>query len=289
MSLLVNPEFQILRGVRLVRVGAIPLAVRACALAMPRLASAQAPPGPMHPVANANSDAADPTGYGDVTRTHRPPPRPATKNDIAGVWKFNQDDSDDILEKLKEALKGPDYPTDAEIISSTTDIQRLYQSGIGSIKLRAKYEQEDGNIVITALPHQVSGAKLLEQIAAQMLAKKLPMIEDLRDESDHENPTRLLIIPKNKRFDVESVMSHLFATTDLEKNYRVNLNMIGLNGKPQVKNLRQILTEWISFRTETVRRRLQYRLDKVLARLHILQGLINSLFEHRRSDSHYSS
>ncbi|WNB75215.1 DNA topoisomerase IV subunit A [Methylomonas koyamae] len=178
------------------------------------------------------------------------------------------------LEGLLEHIKGPDFPTDAEIVTPAADLQKLYLTGNGSVKMRAKYEIEDGNIVITALPHQVSGAKLLEQIAAQMLAKKLPMIEDLRDESDHENPTRLLIIPKTKRTDFDAVMSHLFATTDLEKNYRVNLNMIGLNGKPQVKNLRQILTEWVAFRTETVRRRLQYRLDKVLARLHILEGLL---------------
>ena len=150
----------------------------------------------------------------------------------------------------------------------------MYFSGGGSIKMRAKYEQEDGNIVITALPHQVSGAKLMEQIAAQMLAKKLPMIEDLRDESDHENPTRLLVIPRSKRIDVDEVMSHLFATTDLEKSYRVNMNMIGLDGRPKVKGLRDILVEWLSFRTETVRKRLQYRLDKVLARLHILDGLL---------------
>jgi topoisomerase-4 subunit A len=184
------------------------------------------------------------------------------------------DEPETPLEALLAHVKGPDYPTDAEIITSAADIQKMYHSGNGSVKMRAKYELEDGNIIITALPHQVSGAKLLEQIAAQMLAKKLPMIEDLRDESDHENPTRLLIIPKGKRIDVEAVMSHLFATTDLEKNYRINMNMIGLNGKPQVKNLRQILTEWLSFRTETVRRRLQYRLDKVLARLHILDGLL---------------
>lgn len=171
-------------------------------------------------------------------------------------------------------VKGPDYPTDAEIISSAADIVKIYQTGGGSVKMRAKYEVEDGNIVITALPHQVSGAKLMEQIAAQMLAKKLPMIEDLRDESDHETPTRLLIIPKTKRLDVESVMSHLFATTDLEKSYRVNLNMIGLDGRPQVKNLRHILTEWLVYRTDTVKRRLQHRLDKVLARLHILEGLL---------------
>ncbi len=184
------------------------------------------------------------------------------------------DDPETPLEGLLTHIKGPDYPTDAEIITSAADIQKLYTTGNGSVKMRAKYEVEEGCIVITALPHQVSGAKLLEQIAAQMLAKKLPMIEDLRDESDHENPTRLLIIPKNKRIDVDAVMSHLFATTDLEKNYRVNMNMIGLNGKPGVKNLLQILTEWLKFRTETVRRRLQYRLDKVLARLHILEGLL---------------
>jgi len=184
------------------------------------------------------------------------------------------DEPETPLESLLTHIKGPDFPTDAEIVTPAADLQKLYLTGNGSVKMRAKYEVEDGNIVITALPHQVSGAKLLEQIAAQMLAKKLPMIEDLRDESDHENPTRLLIIPKTKRTDVDAVMSHLFATTDLEKNFRVNLNMIGLNGKPQVKNLRQILTEWISFRTETVRRRLQFRLDKVLARLHILEGLL---------------
>lgn len=178
------------------------------------------------------------------------------------------------LESLQAYIKGPDYPTDAEIITSVEDISKMYMTGNGSIKMRAKYEMEENNVVITALPHQVSGAKLLEQIAAQMLAKKLPMIEDLRDESDHENPTRLLIIPKSKRIDVETVMSHLFATTDLEKNFRVNMNMIGLNGRPVVKNLRDILSEWLVFRTQTVRRRLQYRLDKIIARLHILEGLL---------------
>ncbi|MEF3076436.1 DNA topoisomerase IV subunit A [Methylobacter sp. Wu1] len=184
------------------------------------------------------------------------------------------DDPDCPPDAIFRHIKGPDYPTDAEIITSAEEIRKMYISGGGSIKMRAKYELEDGNIVITALPHQVSGAKLMEQIAAQMLAKKLPMIEDLRDESDHENPTRLLVIPKSKRLDVEAVMSHLFATTDLERSYRVNMNMIGLDGRPQVKGLRDILTEWLSFRTETVRRRLQHRLDKVLARLHILEGLL---------------
>ncbi len=184
------------------------------------------------------------------------------------------DEPDAPLDKLLEHIKGPDYPTEAEIISPADEIRRIYESGGGSVKMRAKYEQEDGNIVITALPYQVSGAKLMEQIAAQMLAKKLPMIDDLRDESDHENPTRLVIMPKSKRIDVDEVMSHLFATTDLEKSYRVNLNMIGLDGRPKVKNLRGILTEWLTFRTETVRKRLQYRLDKVLARLHVLEGLL---------------
>jgi topoisomerase-4 subunit A len=184
------------------------------------------------------------------------------------------DNPDSTFETIFSHIKGPDYPTDAEIITSADDIQKMYLSGGGSVKMRAKYEEEDGTIVITSLPHQVSGAKLLEQIAAQMLAKKLPMIEDLRDESDHENQTRLLIIPKSKRIDVDEIMSHLFATTDLEKSYRINMNMIGLDGRPKVKNLREILVEWLSFRTETVRRRLQYRLDKVLARLHILDGLL---------------
>ncbi len=199
---------------------------------------------------------------------------PHNLREVAAACLQLLDKPDSTLEDLFEHIKGPDYPTDAEIITSAEDIQKMYLSGGGSIKMRAIYEQEEGNIVITALPHQVSGAKLMEQIAAQMLAKKLPMIEDLRDESDHENPTRLLIIPKSKRIDVDAVMSHLFTTTDLEKSYRVNMNMIGMDGKPKVKGLRDILVEWLAFRTETVRRRLQYRLDKVLARLYILDGLL---------------
>ena len=178
------------------------------------------------------------------------------------------------IEDLFTFVPGPDYPTDAEIITPSAEIQKMYINGGGSIRMRAKYEVEDNNIVITALPHQVSGSKLIEQIAGQMIAKKLPMIEDLRDESDHENPTRILVMPRSKCVDVDEVMSHLFATTDLEKNYRVNMNMIGLNGRPAVKGLREILVEWLQFRTETVRRRLQFRLDKVLARLHILEGLL---------------
>ncbi len=194
--------------------------------------------------------------------------------EVAGACIHLLDKPNAPLDELLGHIQGPDYPTEAEIITSRDDIQKIYESGGGSIKMRAKFEQEDGNIVITALPYQVSGSKLMQDIAAQMLAKKLPMIEDLRDESDHENPTRLVVIPKSKRINVDEVMSHLFATTDLEKSYRVNLNMIGLDGRPRVKNLREILVEWLTFRTETVRKRLQYRLDKVLARLHVLDGLL---------------
>ncbi|MGL5303440.1 MAG: DNA topoisomerase IV subunit A, partial [Aeromonas sp.] len=178
------------------------------------------------------------------------------------------------LDALMAHIKGPDYPTNAEIITPAGDIRKIYETGKGSIKLRAVWSEEDGEIVITSLPHQASGAKIIEQIAAQMVAKKLPMVSDLRDESDHENPTRLVIIPRSNRVDMEGLMAHLFATTDLEKNYRVNLNILGLDNRPQVKTLKMILSEWIIFRRETVRRRLQYRLDKVLARLHILEGLL---------------
>ena len=199
---------------------------------------------------------------------------PHNLREVANACVHLLDTPDASLEDIFKFIQGPDYPTDAEIISSREDIQKIYINGHGSVRMRAKYELEEHNIIITALPHQVSGAKLLEQIAAQMQAKKLPMIEDLRDESDHEKPTRLVVIPRSKRADVETIMSHLFATTDLERTYRVNLNMIGLNGGPKVKGLREILVEWLSFRTETVRRRLQYRLDKILARLHILEGLL---------------
>ncbi|MEW8431340.1 MAG: DNA topoisomerase IV subunit A, partial [gamma proteobacterium symbiont of Ctena orbiculata] len=176
--------------------------------------------------------------------------------------------------ELMMHVHGPDYPTEAEIITPADELLKIYEGGNGSIRMRARYERENGDILITALPHQVSGAKVLEQIAAQMQAKKLPLIEDLRDESDHENPTRLVIVPRSNRVDVERVMSHLFATTDLERTYRVNMNLIGINGRPAVKDLRSLLKEWLKFRTETVRRRLQYRLDQVLDRLHILEGLM---------------
>ena len=186
-----------------------------------------------------------------------------------------------LLEKPKATIpdllgfvKGPDFPTAAEIISSKEEISQMYETGHGSLRMRAVYKKEDTDIIVTELPFQVSGSKVLEQIAQQMLAKKLPMIEDLRDESDHEHPTRLVIVPRSNRVKVDEIMKHLFATTDLERTYRVNMNMIGLNGRPQVKNLKSILKEWLEFRIETVRRRLQWRLDKVEKRLHILEGLM---------------
>src|SRR5690554_4139350 len=178
------------------------------------------------------------------------------------------------LSDIMEHMRGPDYPTDAEIITPHHEIVKIYETGRGGIRMRAKYHMEEGEVVITALPHQASGAKVLEQIAAQMQAKKLPMVTDLRDESDHENPTRLIIVPRSNRVDIEQMMQHLFATTDLEKNYRVNMNMLGLDGRPQVKPMLSILKEWLTFRQETVTRRTQHRLDKILARLHILEGLL---------------
>ncbi len=178
------------------------------------------------------------------------------------------------VEELCEHIPAPDFPTEAEIITPREDLLKVYQSGNGSVRMRARFERDQGDIIITALPHQVSGAKVLEQIAAQMQAKKLPMVEDLRDESDHENPTRLVIVPRSNRVDVDRLMSHLFATTDLERSYRVNLNVIGLNGRPQVKNLQELLKEWLAFRFMTVRRRLEFRLGKVTDRLHLLEGLL---------------
>jgi topoisomerase-4 subunit A len=178
------------------------------------------------------------------------------------------------LQDIGKHIKGPDFPTEAEIITPQSEIEEMYRTGRGTMKARATYVKENGEIVITALPYQVSGAKILEQIAAQMQKKKLPMVVDLKDESDHENPTRIVIVPRSNRVDIDSVMSHLFSTTDLEKNYRVNFNMIGINKRPQVKDLVSLLKEWLQFRTVTVRRRLQFRLDKILDRLHILDGLL---------------
>ncbi len=175
---------------------------------------------------------------------------------------------------LMTHIQGPDYPTEAEIITAKSDIQKIYESGRGSFKSRAVYQVDNGEIIINALPHRVSGGKILKDIAKQMHDKKLPMVADLRDESDHENPTRLVIIPRSNRIDIEALMNHLFASTDLEVNHKVNLNMLGLNQRPQVKNLLTILKEWLQYRLTTVRRRLQFRLDKILARLHILEGLL---------------
>ncbi|MEO8671347.1 MAG: DNA topoisomerase IV subunit A [Tahibacter sp.] len=183
------------------------------------------------------------------------------------------EDPEASVRDLCEHVRGPDYPTKAEIISARTDLMAIYETGNGSVRCRGVYAKEDGNIVITALPYQVSPSKIMEQIATQMRAKKLPMLEDLRDESDHENPVRLVLIPRSNRIDLDEMMQHLFATTDLEKSYRVNLNMIGLDGRPQVKNLKQILAEWLRFRSDTVTRRLQFRLAKVERRLHLLEGL----------------
>ena len=180
------------------------------------------------------------------------------------------------VRELCKHIPGPDYPTEAEIITPTADLKKIYETGNGGIRMRARYERENGDIIITALPHQASPAKILEQIATQMNTKKLPMVVDLRDESDHENPTRLVIVPRSNRIDVEGLMAHLFATTDLERTYRVNMNVIGLNGRPGVHNLREMLVEWLKFRLETVRRRLQFRLDKVAKRLHILNGLMKA-------------
>jgi len=176
--------------------------------------------------------------------------------------------------QLCEHIQGPDFPTGAEIVTPRAELLALYESGNGTFRARARFEVEDGEIVVTELPYQVSGSKVLEQIAAQMRAKKLPMIEDLRDESDHEHPTRLVITPRSNRVDTDQVMAHLFATTDLERTYRVNLNVIARDGRPRVMGLRPLLEEWLSFRVDTVTRRLQFRLEKVNARLHILDGLL---------------
>lgn len=199
---------------------------------------------------------------------------PHNIREVANAAIMLLDNPNATLADVMTHIQGPDYPTSAEIITSPTDIAKIYETGRGSIRMRAVWNKEDGDIVITDLPHQVSGAKVLEQIATQMRNKKLPLIEDLRDESDHENLTRLVLVPRSNRVDLEQVMNHLFATTDLEKSYRVNLNMIGLDQKPSVKSLLTILTEWLEYRRSTIIRRLNYRLDKVLKRLHILDGLL---------------
>ena len=199
---------------------------------------------------------------------------PHNINEIADAAVMLLDNPKAGLDDVLEIVQGPDFPTEAEIISPKSEIRKIYEQGRGSIKMRATWKKEEGEIIISALPHQSSPSKVIAQIAEQMTAKKLPMLEDIRDEADHENPIRIVLVPRSNRVDTDALMAHLFATTDLEKSYRVNMNMIGLDHKPAVKGLLEILNEWITFRRTTVTRRLQYRLDKVLSRLHILEGLI---------------
>ncbi|MDH3317116.1 MAG: DNA topoisomerase IV subunit A [Gammaproteobacteria bacterium] len=199
---------------------------------------------------------------------------PHNAREVASACVRLLEDPKTTLAQLCKHVKGPDFPTEAEIITSPEDIRAIYKNGTGSVRMRAVYETEEGMVIITALPYQVSGSRVLEQIAQQMTAKKLPMVEDLRDESDHENPTRLVIVPRSSRVDVHQLMSHLFATTDLERSYRVNMNVIGLNGRPQTLNLKDLLTQWLEFRVQTVRKRLSFRLEKVESRLHLLEGLL---------------
>jgi topoisomerase-4 subunit A len=201
---------------------------------------------------------------------------PHNLREVASACVRLLDEPSATVEQLCEHILGPDFPTEAEVITPRADLLKIYETGRGSVRMRAVYRVEDGDIVVTALPHQVSGAKVLEQIAAQMQAKKLPMVADLRDESDHENPCRIVIIPRSNRVDADELMQHLFATTELESSYRVNTNVIGLDGKPSVKDLRTLLTEWLQYRVGTVRRRLQFRLDKVEKRLHLLEGLLTA-------------
>lgn len=199
---------------------------------------------------------------------------PHNLNEIVSACIHLLDAPKATIQDLMTHVRGPDFPTDALIVTSAQEMLRLYEEGRGSVRARAVFTRENGDIVITALPHQVSPAKVLEQIAAQMQAKKLPMLVDLRDESDHENPTRLVLVPRSNRVDGDRLMSHLFATTDLERSYRVNMNVIGLDARPRVKNLREILREWLEFRRETVRRRIGHRLERIEQRLHVLAGLL---------------
>ncbi|HNB89298.1 MAG TPA: DNA topoisomerase IV subunit A, partial [Plasticicumulans sp.] len=201
---------------------------------------------------------------------------PHNLREIAAACVCLLDEPDAGIERLCELVPGPDYPTGGEIVTPREELAKLYRSGNGSVRVRARWEHDKGSdeIVITELPFQTSGARVLEQIAAQMQAKKLPMVEDLRDESDHENPIRLVVVLRSNRVDVEPLMDHLFATTDLEKSFRANLNLIGLDGRPRVMDLRELLGEWLVYRRQTVTRRLRHRLERVEARLHLLEGLL---------------
>ncbi|MGN7839694.1 DNA topoisomerase IV subunit A [Stenotrophomonas sp. 22385] len=199
---------------------------------------------------------------------------PHNLNEIVSALLHLLDDPEASIGDLLEHVKGPDYPSAAEIITPAADLRTLYETGNGSVRARSTYFKDGTNIVINALPFQVSPSKVIEQIAAQMRAKKLPWLEDIRDESDHANPVRVVLVPRSNRVDAEQLMGHLFATTDLERSYRVNLNVIGLDGRPQVKNLKMLLSEWLQFRGTTVTRRLTHRLEKVERRLHLLEGLL---------------
>jgi topoisomerase-4 subunit A len=199
---------------------------------------------------------------------------PHNLKEVAAACIYLLEDPQATTRALMKHVRGPDLPTGAEIVSPRVDLIEFYDNGVGSYKARATYEIEDDNIVVTAFPYQVSGNRVAEQIAEQMRAKKLPMLEDVRDESDFEHPTRLVIVPRSNRVDTTEVMNHLFATTDLERSYRVNLNIIGLDGRPRVMGLKGVLTDWLEFRIATVTRRLQHRLEKVSRRLHILAGLL---------------
>ncbi|WP_312320778.1 DNA topoisomerase IV subunit A [Stenotrophomonas sp.] len=199
---------------------------------------------------------------------------PHNLNEIVSALLHLLDEPDASIADLCEHVKGPDYPSTAEIITPLADLRQMYETGNGSVRARATFTKEGTNIVVTALPFQVSPSKVIEQIAAQMRAKKLPWLEDLRDESDHANPVRLVLLPRSNRVDAEQLMGHLFATTDLERSYRVNMNVIGMDGRPQVKNLKMLLSEWLQFRQATVTRRLNHRLEKVERRLHLLEGLL---------------
>ena len=200
---------------------------------------------------------------------------PHNLNEVVSACVRLLDDPEASVADLCEHVRGPDYPTGAEIITAAADLRTMYETGNGSVRARATWSKEaSGNFVVTTLPYQVSPSKVIEQIAAQMRAKKLPWLEDIRDESDHANPVRVVLVPRSNRVDAEQLMGHLFATTDLEKSYRVNLNVIGLDGKPSVKNLKVLLEEWLAFRTDTVARRLKHRQEKVERRLHLLEGLL---------------
>ena len=199
---------------------------------------------------------------------------PHNLNEVVSACVRLLEDPDATTRDLCEHVLGPDYPTEAEIITPRADLVSMYETGHGSVRARAVYDKDGANIVVTALPHQVSPSKVIEQIATQMWAKKLPWLEDIRDESDHANPTRIVLVPRSNRVDIDTLMGHLFATTDLERSFRVNFNVIGLDGRPQVKNLKAFLTEWLQFRADTVTRRLTHRLEKVERRLHLLEGLL---------------